>query len=47
MRFIVAVLTLALLTGCGGIYAKKTPHGYTSYDPCITCGEGWIFIPRR
>lgn len=20
--------------------------GYASHDPCIRCGEGWIFIPN-
>ena len=19
-------------------------YGYTDYDPCIRCGEGWIFL---
>jgi hypothetical protein len=53
MKAILIGISLALLAGCAsnpvpiGMYPSiKSPntYGYKDYDPCIRCGEGWIFL---
>lgn len=50
--FVIAVIS-TLASGCTttvrdsyaqSIYANPNTYGYKSYDPCIRCGEGWIFL---
>ena len=55
MRSLLLVVAL-FITGCASspyeptqstsAYQINSPytHGYTEYDPCIRCGEGWIFL---
>lgn len=40
MRLLAALVIAVALSGCAN------PR-YTSYDPCIECGEGWTFIPNE
>mgnify|MGYP000002665799 CR=1 FL=1 len=56
MRLLTLVVAMSLLAGCASspypttrdsaAFKLKNPHrhGYTDYDPCIRCGEGWIFL---
>lgn len=36
--------TAILVSGCSSF--DRPDVGYRSYDPCIRCGEGWIFLPN-
>jgi hypothetical protein len=55
LKLIVGVLSLVILSGCASspyesrgssIFEIKNPHrhGLRDHDPCIRCGEGWIFL---
>ena len=48
MRQITLIATL-LLTGCSstGWLFTNDRAGYTSYDPCIRCGEKWVQLPNE
>jgi hypothetical protein len=55
MRHLTVVLVALIgLSGCAGSsglpewIGDQNPnrHGYTSYDPCIRCGQGWIILPN-
>ena len=37
---------IILLTGCSSVFQNPNEVGYRDYDPCIRCGEGWIFLPN-
>lgn len=28
------------------VFGTNQAYGYKEYDPCIRCGEGWIFLPN-
>jgi hypothetical protein len=50
-KLVCTLLMLLAVSGCStakhlGETAFPNPrtYGYTSYDPCIRCGEGWIFL---
>ena len=34
------------LSGCMNLTGHSKTYGYKSYDPCIRCGESWIFLPH-
>ena len=48
------LLSVLVLSGCASSPYPRTStitevdsthrYGYRSYDPCIRCGEGWIFL---
>ena len=56
MRTLLVTAMCAALAGCATVPATENPwlswlepsnparYGYTDYDPCIRCGEGWIFL---
>ena len=42
----------AVTTGCSSLPETITGSGnhypgYTSYDPCIRCGESWVVLPNE
>lgn len=42
----------AITTGCSSLPETITGGGnqypgYTSYDPCIRCGESWVVLPNQ
>lgn len=42
----------AITTGCSSLSETvtgtgNTHIGYTSYDPCIRCGESWVVLPNQ
>lgn len=43
MKFAALIVAISVLSGC-----VSNPHtyGYKDYDPCVRCGEGWIFLPN-
>lgn len=43
MRLILIFISALVLSGC---MVNPNTYGYKSYDPCIRCGEGWIFLPN-
>lgn len=43
---LVLIAGVILLTGCSSILQEPNEVGYRDYDPCIRCGEGWIFLPN-
>jgi uncharacterized protein YceK len=54
-KITVSILALAALSGCSTLesvgnhaYESAFPnprtYGYASYDPCVRCGEDWIFL---
>tara|TARA_B110000285_G_scaffold96499_1_gene110120 strand:- start:21 stop:302 length:282 start_codon:yes stop_codon:yes gene_type:complete len=55
---ILAIITTIGLSACSTTHVTNMPiidpllgiskqHvGYAAHDPCIRCGEGWIFIPN-
>lgn len=54
LKFIAIIGTAALLGGCGTMntqnewYNASGPaYGDAPGDPCIRCGEDWIFIPNE
>lgn len=46
MKTAILSLTLIMLTGCTSVFQDPNTVGYRDYDPCIRCGEGWIFLPN-
>lgn len=54
MRNTLLAVAVIALSGCSAAgssnslswLAPDNParYGYRSYDPCIRCGEGWIFL---
>lgn len=46
MKYVVILLGLITLTGCASVFQDPNSVGYRDYDPCIRCGEGWIFLPN-
>ena len=53
MRIITGAVLAVLLTGCAGTttvvdrltdYPNPQRYGLRTDDPCIRCGEGWIFL---
>jgi len=45
------IVTALSTTGCSSlkdavVTANKHHYGYTSYDPCIRCGESWTMLPN-
>ncbi len=43
MKYALVIVAALLLSACQSPYT----YGYKEYDPCITCGEGWSFIPNE
>jgi hypothetical protein len=51
----IALLSTLLFTGCSTIdpvlvetvFPNPNTYGYRSGDPCIRCGESFIFIPNE
>jgi len=51
MKLTLIVTALALTSGCASLQdtvidPSMTRIGYTSYDPCIRCGESWTQLPN-
>lgn len=52
MRTLATIVAVTLLTGCNSLHDINTDllyddpqrYGYREHDPCIRCGEGWIFL---
>jgi len=50
-----ALLTTMLFTGCStidpvivdAVFPNPNTYGYRTGDPCIRCGESFIFIPNE
>ena len=36
--------TATLDSATDSVLPNPRTHGYTTYDPCIRCGEEWIFL---
>ena len=46
------LLSVTAVTGCSSLPETITGTGnhypgYTSYDPCIRCGESWVILPNE
>ena len=49
---IIALTATLAVSGCSSLPetitgAGNTHTGYTSYDPCIRCGESWVVLPNQ
>jgi len=44
---ILASLAILMLTGCSSSLIKGDPQTVGLQEPCIICGEDWIFIQNR
>ena len=50
-RALLGLALVGIITGCSGLPETitgvgNTRMGYTSYDPCIRCGESWTMLPN-
>ena len=48
MQKIFMLVCVISLSACAtvetSVLPNNTTHGYTVYDPCVRCGESWIFL---
>ena len=52
LRNLLLLITVTAITGCSSLPEAVTGSGnqypgYTSYDPCIRCGESWVVLPNQ
>jgi hypothetical protein len=52
MKFVFVILSVSVISGCSNSpewaqIHNPNSYGYKKHDPCITCGEGWSFIPNE
>jgi len=50
-KVLLGLALVGTITGCSGLPETvtgvgKSRMGYTSYDPCIRCGESWTMLPN-
>ena len=52
LRNLSLIIAVTAITGCSSLPETVTGSGnnysgYTSYDPCIRCGESWQKLPNQ